>query len=122
MKAFLSRLFRRPRADALAWIEVVELNAASRAATPLSWSMCVNLRNLTRPRVTCQVPSTYPWPICRSASANLLPGDNRSCWFARPIADPPRQRQSSLPPAYGMSPSLVANRRVAPARAAARIV
>ncbi len=126
MTAFLSRLFRRHRVYTPAWIEVVELerrlaageavvlvdvrnwSAASRPARPLSLSMCVSPRNLPRPRATCLVLSTCHWPICRAGSENLLRGDNRSCWFARPIADPPRRRRSYSPRAYGMSPSFVA--------------
>ena len=48
------------------------------------------------------------WPIYQAGPANLPPGENRSCWFVKPIADLPGQRQSYLPPAYGMSPSFVA--------------
>jgi len=77
-------------------------------ARPLSLSMCVSPRNLPRPRATCLVLSTCHWPICRAGSENSLRGDNRSCWFARRIADPPRRRRSYSPRAYGMSPSFVA--------------
>jgi hypothetical protein len=104
MRAFLSRLFRRPRVDAPAWIEVDELQRrhpvsrrqaalslpgqiASRPATPLSWSMCVNPRNSPRLQATCAVPSTCRWPIYQGRGpANLPPSENRSCWFVKPIA------------------------------------
>jgi hypothetical protein len=54
------------------------------------------------------VPSTCRWLICQAGAANLPPGDNRLWWFVKPIADLPRQQRSYLPPAYGMSPSFVA--------------
>jgi hypothetical protein len=87
---------------------LMSYSAASRPATPLSWSMCVNPRNSVRLRATCPVPSTCRWPIYRAGPENLPPGDNRSWWFVKPIADQHGQRQSCLPPAYGMSPSFVA--------------
>jgi len=83
-------------------------SAASRPARPWSLSMCVSPRNLPRLRGTCPVLSTCHWPIYRAGLGNLLRGENRSCWFARPIADPPRRRQRYSPRAYGMSLSFVA--------------
>jgi hypothetical protein len=86
---------------------LVSCSAASRPAMPLSLSMCVNPRNSPRLRAAWPVLSTCRWPIYQAGPANLPPGENRSCWFVKPIADLPGQRQSCLPPAYGMSPSFV---------------
>jgi len=107
MAAFLSRLFRRPREDAPVWIEVGELQRRLAAGDAV---VVVDVRQpeeFTAPRATCPVLSTCRWPIYQAGPANLPPGENRSCWFVKPIADPPGQRQSCLPPAYGMSPSFV---------------
>ena len=107
MIAFLSRLFRRPRVAMPAWIEVVELQRRLGAGAAVV-VLCVSPRNSSRLRATCPVPSTCHWVICRAGLGNLPPGDSRSWWFGRPIADRPRQRRSYVPPAYRMSPSFVA--------------
>jgi hypothetical protein len=108
MTAFLSRLFRRPRVDAPAWIEVGELQRRLAAGDALVLVEYVNPRSSLRLRAICPVPSTCRWPIYQAGPGNLPPGENRSCLFARPIGDLTEQRQSCLPPAYRMSPSFVA--------------
>jgi hypothetical protein len=53
------------------------------------------------------VPSTSRLLIYQAGPENLPPGDNRLWWFVKPIADPPGQQWSYLPPASGMSPFFV---------------
>ena len=86
---------------------LLNCSAASRAATPLSLSMCVNPRNSLRLRAICQVPSMCRWLIYQAGPENLPPDDNRLWWFVKPIADPPRQQRSYLPLASGMLPFFV---------------
>ena len=108
MTAFLSRLFRRPRVDAPVWIEVGELQCRLAAGDAVILVDVRQPENSPRLRATCPVLSTCRWPIYQAGPANLPRGENRSCWFVKPTADLPGQRQSYLPPAYGMSPSFVA--------------
>src|SRR5208282_4052883 len=87
---------------------LLNCNAASRPATLLSLSMCVNPRNSPRPQAICRVPSTRRWLIYHAGSGSSPPGDNRLWWFVKPIADPARRPRGYLPRASRMSPFFVA--------------
>jgi 3-mercaptopyruvate sulfurtransferase SseA len=93
MTAFLSRFFRRPRVDAPAWIEVGELQHRLAAGD------AVVLVDVRQPEEFTAPPGHLPGAVNvpladLSGRAGELAGDNRSCWFARPITDLPGQRQS----------------------------
>lgn len=50
------------------------------------------------------------WLSYQAAPENLLPDDNRLCWFVKRIANPPGQQQSCLQRASGTSRFFVVER------------
>jgi rhodanese-related sulfurtransferase len=108
MTAFLSRLFRRPRGDAPAWIEVGELQRRLAAGDPVVLVDVRQPEEFTAPPGHLPGAVNVPLADLSGRAGELAGGENRSCWFVKPTADLPGQRQSYLPPAYGMSPSFVA--------------
>jgi rhodanese-related sulfurtransferase len=93
--------------DAPGWIEVVELQRRLAAGDALF------LVDVRQPEEFTARPGHLPGAVnvpladLPSRTGELPPGDNRSWWFVKPIADPPGQRRSCLPLASGMSPFFV---------------
>jgi hypothetical protein len=108
MIASLSRLFRRSRVNAPAWIEIIELQRR------LAGGDAVVLVDVRQPEEFTAPPGHL------SGAVNVplvdLPRRGRGtcrpattlCWFVKQIAGLLRRQRSYLPPAYGMSPSFVA--------------
>jgi hypothetical protein len=103
MIASLSRLFRRLRVDAPAWIEVVELQRPFAAGAPCSLSMCVKPEEFTaRPG---HLPGAVNVPLADlpSRTGELAARRQPIVVVCKTDADPPGQQRSYLQRASGTS-------------------